>query len=82
MAARARSVHSPLLSLMAGARSATMEAQNDGHTVDVLVGQLKVEVEELVLELELETVVEAEVTVGLGAVLVVSKNTPSLRGRA
>jgi uncharacterized lipoprotein YajG len=67
---------------MAGARSATMEAQNDGHTVDVLVGQLKVEVEELVLELELETVVEAEVTVGLGAVLVVSKNTPSLRGRA
>jgi uncharacterized lipoprotein YajG len=59
-----------------------MEAQNDGHTVDVLVGQLKVEVEELVLELELETVVEAEVTVGLGAVLVVSKNTPSLRGRA
>ena len=50
-----------------------MEVQNDGHTVDVLVGQLKVEVEELVLELELETVVEAGLTVGVGAVLVVSK---------
>ena len=59
-----------------------MEVQNDGHTVDVLVGQLKVEVEELVLELELETVVEVELIVGVGAVLVVSKNTPSLRGHA
>lgn len=69
MAARARSVHSPLLSLIAGARSATMEVQNDGHTVDVLAGQLKVEVEELVLELELETVLEVVVTVEVGAVL-------------
>ena len=81
MAARARSVHSPLLSLIAGARSATMEVQNDGHTVDVLAGQLKVEVEELVLELELETVLEVVVTVEVGAVLgsnlVVSKNPPS-----
>jgi alkyl hydroperoxide reductase subunit AhpF len=51
-----------LLSLIAGARSATIDDQNDGHTVDVLVGQLKVEVEELVLELD--TVVEVEVTVG------------------
>ena len=86
MAARARSVHSPLLSLIDGARSATIEVQNDGHTVDVLVGQLRVEVEELVLELELETVVDVEVTLGVGAVLrsnlVVSRNTPSLRGRA
>lgn len=61
-----------------------MEDQNDGHTVDVLVGQLNVEVEELVLELE--AVVEDEVTVGVGAVLrsnlVVSKNIPPLRDRA
>jgi len=61
-----------------------MAVQNDGHTVDVLVGQLKVEVEEVVLELE--AVVEVEVTLGLGALLgsnrVVSKNTPSLRDRA
>jgi len=63
-----------------------MAAQNDGHTVDVLVGQLKVEVEKVVLELELETVLEVVVTVGVGAVLgsnlVVSKNTPSLRDPA
>ena len=63
-----------------------MAAQNDGHTVDVLVGQLKVEVEKVVLELELETVLEIVVTVGVGAVLgsnlVVSKNTPSLRDPA
>jgi len=44
-----------------------MEVQKDGHTVDVLVGQLKVDVEEVVLELE--TVVEVEVTVGVEAVL-------------
>jgi hypothetical protein len=50
---------------MAGARSATMDDQNDGHTVDVLVGQLKVDVEDVVLELD--TVAEVEVT--LGAVL-------------
>jgi hypothetical protein len=77
MAARARSVHSPLLSLIAGARSATIDDQNDGHTVDVLVGQLKVEVEEVVLELE--TVVEVEVTLGavLRSKLVISKCTRS-----
>lgn len=61
-----------------------MEVQKDGHTVDVLVGQLKVDVEEVVLELE--TVLEVVVTVGVGAVLgsnlVVSKNTPSLRDPA
>jgi uncharacterized lipoprotein YajG len=69
---------------MAGARSATMEDQNDGHTVDVLVGQLKVEVEEVVLELELDAVVEVEVT--LGAVLrskpVISERTRLSRERA
>jgi hypothetical protein len=63
-----------------------MEVQNDGHTVDVLVGQLKVEVEELKVELELETVLEVVVGVEVGAVLdsnlVVSKNTPSLRDPA
>ena len=77
MAARARSVHSPLLSLMAGARSATIDDQNDGQTVDVLVGQLKVDVEEAVLELELDTVVGVEVTVGtvLRSKSVVSKFT-------
>lgn len=60
---------------MASARSATIDDQNDGHTVDVLVGQLKVEE----LELELETVVEAEVTVGavLTSKPVVSRSTNS-----
>jgi len=50
-----------------------MDDQNDGHTVDVLVGQLNVEE----LELELETVVEVEVTVGavLRSETVVSKST-------
>ena len=47
-----------------------MDDQNDGHTVDVLVGQLRVE------ELELETVVDVDVTVGavLKSEPVVSRN--------
>lgn len=50
MAARAVSVHPPVLSRIEGARSATMDDQNDGHTVDVAVGQLRVEVDGLELE--------------------------------
>jgi hypothetical protein len=37
---------------MDGARSATMDDQKDGHTVDVAVGQLRVEDFELEIELE------------------------------
>jgi len=66
---------------MAGARSATIDDQNDGHTVELLVGQLKVEAE---LVLELDTVVEVEVTVGdvLGSKSMVSRITNPSRERA
>lgn len=66
---------------MAGARSATIDDQNDGHTVDVPVGQLKVVGE---LELELGIVVEVEVTVGavLTSKPVVSRSTNPSKDRA
>ena len=65
MAARAKSVHSPLLSRIDGTRSATIDVQKDGHAVDVDVGQLKVEVAELELEIEIEIDVEdGEVVLG------------------
>jgi hypothetical protein len=66
---------------MAGARSATIDDQNDGHTVELLVEQLRVEVE---LVLELETVVEVEVIVGdvLGSKPMVSRITNPSRERA
>lgn len=37
-----------------GARSATTDVQNEGHAVDVDVGQLKVEVVELELEIDVD----------------------------
>jgi len=69
-----------LASLIDGARSATIDDQNDGHTVDVLVGQLKVEE----AELELEIVVEVEVPAGvvLTPNPAVSKGTRPFKERA
>jgi hypothetical protein len=58
---------------MAGARSAAIDDQNDGHTVDVLVGQLRVE--EAELELEIVAEVEAPAGTVLTSKPAVSKGT-------
>lgn len=54
MAARAKSVHSPVLSRIDGARSATIDVQDDGHEVDVDVGQLNVDDVKPELEIDVE----------------------------
>jgi hypothetical protein len=81
MAARAVSVHWPEASRIDGARSEMMDDQNDGHTVDVAVGQLRVEDIELVVKVEL-VVVEAAVVLGKVRVVEVDDDTDVLESIA